>query len=576
MSSTVRRSSLVLLIAAALLVAASAADAKPKRCGKQAIAIGPKKRPKACVPKVLPKELGPQVLKAAKPLRKGARRSPKGERMARELLAVLRPRLEAGQPAIAKPGTLASATASPRAGASGAVWANAAPDAVETTAGETTATWHRQGHEIRAVETDGFVETEARDHTGAGGSMGYGERHEVASCPTAAGDVPAKYQETLTFGRAASKHGKRYFIHFTLEHEGTWKGHVGLGGKAETFDLDMRGTLEIRSGVEIAATGKVLHREPTRTYRTALTKSRLPVGTNPTSVIRDMRLRGPKGARITDADVEPLSTLAAFTSVTVMRVSYQLETGDRRWYDARACAKIDYTSSPERVRKGGQAEWDATVLADDGTPASDAIWTTASTCGTLTASTTRGAKTHLTVTDSASNWSYEPSRPACVTADVTSPAGRARLGHSIAAEEEHRYRFDVTVRYREDAGAGVTPTNMDGRGRAEAGVGEEDAPAGAGTYTGTEWDERIDNPCGADMQAVRAFSGTATVGADIQDDGTATVAWVAYERPLRMNFIVNVPLTPGTHVVNMQGTQPYCGDRSEYEAVIGVTISRIG
>jgi hypothetical protein len=43
-----------------------------------------------------------------------------------------------------------------------------------------------------------------------------------------------------------------------------------------------------------------------------------------------------------------------------------------------------------------------------------------------------------------------------------------------------------------------------------------------------------------------------------------------------MNFIVNVPLTPGTHVLNRQGTQPFCGERSEYEAVIGVTVSRIG
>jgi hypothetical protein len=518
------------------------------------------------VPKAIPQQVDAKALAPLAKLPKRARTSAKAERLARELLSVRRAKQAAKV-----------AAAGPRARAAG--WADAEPKSIVTRGEKTTATWERASHEITSIERDGFVETEARDRNGAGATLGIGDAHVVPDCPTAAGDVPASYQDKITFGQAGAVHGKRHWFHLTLEFEGKWRGHVGVGGKAETFDLDMRGTVEVRSGVEIAATGKVLEREPTRTYRAALTKQGLPVGVEPKSVIQDLRLRGPKGNRATSqAEVEGLGIAGGLTVATIFRIQDMLEKGDQRWYDARACAKVDYTSSPANVTKGGQADWDATVLAQDGTPPSDAIWTPASTCGALTASGTRGPKAHFTVTDSAASWSHEPSRPACVTADVTSPAGRASMGHSIFVDEEARYRFDFDVLYRETMGDGVTPTNMKGTGRAEAKVGEDHAPAGEGTFSGTEWDGTVHNTCGEDMQAERGFSGTATAGADIQDDGTVTVAWTANERPLTMAWIVNIPLTPGTHAVTRKGTHPFCGERDlgKWEAVLGVTITKLG
>jgi hypothetical protein len=562
-----RRSPLLLLLAAVLLLPASAADAKPKRCGKHAVAVGPKKRPKACVPKAIPRQVDTKALAHLGKLPKRARSSAKAERLARELLDVRRAKQAAKVVA-----------AGPRARAASS-WADSEPKSVVTRGDKTTATWEQAGHDITSVERNGFVETEARDSNGAGTTLGFGEAQVVPDCPTAAGDVPASYQDKMTYGKAAAAHGKRHWFHLTLEFEGKWRGHVGVGGKAETFDLDMRGTVEVRSGVEIAATGKVLKREPTRTYRAALTKQRLPIGVEPKSVIQDLRLRGPKGNRATSQDeIQGLGTAGGLTVATIYRIQNMLEKGDQRWYDARACAKVDYTSSPANVTKGGQGDWDATVLAQDDTPASDAIWTPASTCGALTASGTRGPKAHFTVTDSASNWSYEPSRPACVTADVTSPAGRASMDNSIFVAEEARYRFDIGVVYRETMGDGVTPTNMTGTASAEAKVGEDHAPAGEGTFSGTEWDGTVHNACGEDMQAERGFSGIATAGADIQDDGTVTVAWTANERPFTMAWIVNIPLTPGTQVVTRSGAHPFCGEPGlgKWNAVLTITITKLG
>jgi hypothetical protein len=80
------------------------------------------------------------------------------------------------------------------------------------------------------------------------------------------------------------------------------------------------------------------------------------------------------------------------------------------------------------------------------------------------------------------------------------------------------------------------------------------------------------------MEAVRGMSGTATVGAIIQDDGTVTVAWTANERPFTRAFIANVPLVLGTQTVRHTGTHPFCGEpeKGSWEAVIGVTTEQVG
>ena len=60
-------------------------------------------------------------------------------------------------------------------------------------------------------------------------SMGMKKANSVPSCPQANGDVPAKLDETMTFGAATAEHGKRTWALVTMRNEATWTGHVGVG-----------------------------------------------------------------------------------------------------------------------------------------------------------------------------------------------------------------------------------------------------------------------------------------------------------------------------------------------------------
>jgi hypothetical protein len=176
----------------------------------------------------------------------------------------------------------------------------------------------------------------------------------VPDCPRANGDVPATYDHSFTYGQATASHGKRTWTLATVRVETTWTGHVGVGAKAETFDFALRGEVTVKSAVEIASTGKVLERMPTRTYRAALTRRGVRVGADPLPFAKDLTLRGPKGKRGGEEDVQPVSGLLTTAVMAVSDLSDALVKGDRRWYDAMMCASLDIATSPEKVTKDGR------------------------------------------------------------------------------------------------------------------------------------------------------------------------------------------------------------------------------
>lgn len=491
---------LPLLLLALLVTAAPASAAKP-RCAKNTILIGPKKQPRACLPKTLP-AASPTLLKS---LVKG-----KPDRRL-EKLAVAQFRARAAK-------------------------ADDLPDGVEMTV------------------KDGVVEL--RDRTGASYAMGLDKANTVPACPKADGAVPAKLDETFTFGFGTVTHGKRTWTLITMRNEATWTGHVGVGAKAETIDVAFRGELSIKSGVEIAATGKVLKRNPTRTYRSALTKQGLPVGFDPMALAKELTLRGPKGTRAAAGDLEAATRLFTTSLLGLMEVQYALEKGDERWYVQRSCATTDFSSSPEKVVKGGRGDWTVRVLAQDGARAADARWTAASGCGALTASSTSGSEVSLSVADSASAWG-PPTAGACATAEITSTAGRPRaFDHSIPPLEAKRYLYDIIVDFGKEMGSQVAPTVAAGVGKVTAGPGDG-LVEGTGEFFGREWDSGPLNTCGEDMLRSRQFNSPAAVAAEVQGD-EVTIGFTAIERPFDAAWIVTVPVTGGKQ--SFASYQPFCGD----------------
>lgn len=486
----------VLLLA--LLVLPASASAAP-RCAKNTIVIGPKKQPRACLPKTLP-AANPTVLK---PLVKG-----KPNRRL-ERLAMREFRARAAQS--------------------------------DLPAGVTM--------EVK----DGVVEV--RNKAGAGVTMGLDKANEVPDCPQASGDVPAKLDETLTFGFATVVHGKRTWTLITMRNEATWTGHVGVGAKAETVDIAFRGELSIKSGVEIAATGKTLKRNPTRTYRSAVSKKGLPVQFDVIALAKELTLRGPKGKRGGEEDLKAATGLFTTSMFGLMEVQSTLEKGDKRWYDDRACAVIDFKWTPEKVVKGGRADWNAWVNAQDGTRAADARWTMSSGCGAISATSLSGATVAFGVSDGAGAWVPE-SEGACAKGEITSTAGRPReFNHYVAPLQPTRYRYDVTVDFRKSMGPGIAETTATGKGTFTTGPGEGIAE-GTGSFAGSEWDSGVLNTCGQDMLKTRTFSSAVAVGGEIQGDAV-TVGFTAIERPFDAAWIVSLPVTGGETVVESRA--PFCG-----------------
>jgi hypothetical protein len=441
-------------------------------------------------------------------------------------------------------------------------------------------------YEARYERTDGIEVTvagregggvlvELRDSSGAGHTMGLQKADSVPHCPVASGDVPAKLDQTITYGEAVSKHGKRTWTQVTLRSEATWTGHVGVSAKAETFDFALRGEISIRSGVEIAATGKQLKRMPTRTYRSALTKRGLPVSVDPVSFVKEFTLRGPKGDRAgSAADLDAGSRLLTTSVLAVSEIQSALADGDRRWYDERACAKVDFSSSPEKVVRGGRGDWNVWVMAQDGARAADARWSPSSSCGALTASGTTGAQISLSVTDSANAWG-PGSSGACAAAEITSTAGRPRpFEHTIFPLEAKRWRYAITVKFRKSMGLGIAETTATGSGTVTTGPGEG-LTEGTGEFSGSEWDQTPLNTCGQDMLRTRTFVSAVAIGAEIQGE-EVTVAFSAVERPFDAAWILTVPVTGGEQTFTSR--QPFCGqpDMAVRTATVTVAATPVG
>lgn len=573
-----------------LLLAFAAADApaatKKPRCPAGATALGTASAPRACLP---PRATTPaKALEAVavaltpKPPR-GAKRNKKLERRAAALATQVAALKAAGGRILPEGTKVARRQMARAAGADPLAALNAgSTESYESNGVNERGTFRDGAAEYRIEGTDGGAVLEARDRNGAGATLGIVDKLDVPRCPAGDGQLPAKHDYTFTFGRAAAVHGKRYWFLVTMKVDGPWKGHVGVGAKVETYDFDLRAAVEIRAGVEIAATGKALKREPTRTYRAALTKSGIPIATPVEQIARDMRLRGPKGARAVDQkELEAFGSAAYGMGIGLGEILSELRKGDERWYDQRACATLDSDASPEHVVPGGAGDFDVWVRAADGTPVSASQWTPRAdngTCGTMTWSPAGPDRARFHVADTARAWDWDPSVSACAQSEVTTPAGRPRVfERSIFVEPPAKYAYTIKVTYGEDMGPGIARTDMTGSGSVTLEPGQAEA-MGSGSYTGAEWDGGVGNPCGDDMQRSRTFSGEASVGATANDDGTVTVAYIATARALRMSWLI-VLAGPGQgKVEHITAKQPFCGEagRAATTADVVVTATKVG
>jgi hypothetical protein len=444
------RFALLAVIVSALLMAPVAEGAKRCPAGTSVV-IGTKKKPKACLAKSAridsPLAFKPLLKVAPKPP-KGARRNKQTEKLAQRMLA-------------AKLGTAARAARQGDDLFGRQVSEQTAAD------GTTTARFERSdGIDVTVQSADkGGGVVEVRDRSGAGHTLGMQEKNDLARCPKAAGDVPGTLDRTFTYGQAVSQSGKRTWILATVRTESTVTGHVGVGAKVESFDFALRGEVSIKSGVEIASTGKVLKRNPTRTYRSALSKQRVPIGADVSALAKEFNLRGPKGNRALAEDIQPFTGLLTTSVIGLLDIVTELQKGDKRWFDERASATLDYTWTPEKVVKGGRADYDLKVFAEDGAPPAAARADVTSSCGTASSEAYNGAGFRFAVVDTAGAWGPDPYQGSCVAIDITSTAGRPRIVlHSIPPLEPQRYRYTFKVDFNKSMGPGIAPTDATGTG----------------------------------------------------------------------------------------------------------------
>lgn len=597
------------LLVAALFSTPAAHAAKPakaKACPKGTIVVGAAKAPTACVPQqptstaqTLQSTLA-AVAKDAKGKTKprGKRPSKRALQLLREVAAFAQARDAAGKPVFeAKPlagkaGRLATSapTDDPRApgGSGAATRAQAGGNATITNA---PASFGKQisaitdssgmvtGGRFQAgdvsftmnAESDG-VKMEITDKSGAGGFMRFTpDSTQTPRCPSPAGDVPSKFETRMTFGQYTIDDGYRYVTATTVLFDGPWHGYVGVGAKAEKFDVNASGAVEIRIHVEDRKTGKIVFRDGTRVYRAVLDRKGLPIATTGASLVGGARFFGPKGGIKSALDRTVASALGQLVVTHIDLVPAALKDGDTRWYDNMRCARVGLNQyEPSEVRRGDTAKWTLDVTNEPGERAADAQWTFSSTCGAPSPAAPRGNPVSVSVADAASAWGPDPYAPACIKAEVTSTAGRAAtFTHEIPPKKPDGYRFTIKLTYDEQMGPGIAATNAHGSGSVFL-RWDADKAEGSGTYDGTEWDGTIGNPCGDDMLATRSFGGTATVGVTRNDDGTFTVAWVANERPLRMSWLEVVTAEGAT--ITRKHRQPFCGQAGLAATTANLTI----
>lgn len=560
------------LLAAALLLAAlppahADAAAKARRCAKGAVAVRARRGPRLCVrtqapsPQARAEQLLPRVRAGRgvkRPSAAAKRAALQGMKLTQRQWSAGRALLDAATPPKGKARAASGGEIGAVLAGLGRVIAyERGADGVEHITFE-----HDKGFEVEAtIDGERRYEYETRDRHGAGWTFGATAEAKAPECPAANGDVPVGYDYHFVAGRATAQHGKRTWMRVDVKADGRWLGHVGVGARAERYDLDLRSSYELRGGVEIASTRKVLKRDPTRTYRGVLRKRGIPLGADVAAVLSETTVRTPKGTRYdATTDERPLSGVLDALAAAISNAEQELKKGDRRWYDERACARVDHTWAPSRVVTGGRADWDVTAYAKDGAVVADARWTPVSSCGELTASATSGPRIRIGVADRARSWGFDTGNGACAEAELTTTAGRPQpFSHSIPPEPRRRLQLDISVRFAKSMGPGIAETHMRGSGTVLLGDASTagEVVMGTGEYDGTEWDQRVDNTCGQDMLATRSFAGRATVGAQRHDDGTITVGFTADQRPFELSWIVVMPATGGTRVIRSE--QPFCG-----------------
>lgn len=419
-----------LLIAASLTTSAQATKpVKAKPCPKGTIVVGSSKAPSACVPQQRSStvdQLQQAVAVAAKRAKGKAKAGGKGpskraRQLLRDVVALVEARNAANEPLFAaKPagraGRLATGAGTRHHGVPGG--ANAGPGLRAQAAAGGNATITNApaefGSQISAItnadgaviggrfqagdvtltmqaESDG-IRLEVTDGSGAGGFVKYTpDSAPTPRCPTPAGDVPSGFDTKLTFGEVKIRGPYRVVIATSIIFDRKWHGYVGVSAKAEKFDVDATGALEVRAHAEDAKTGKVVYREGTRVYRAVLARTGLPIETKGASLIGGARFYGPKGAIKSSDDRAFASALGELVVTHIDTVPSALKDGDERWYEQRRCARVGVSSAlPDEVVRGDTATWDIDVTDERGGPAADAVWTITSTCGTPTAPEARG------------------------------------------------------------------------------------------------------------------------------------------------------------------------------------------
>ena len=169
--------------------------------------------------------------------------------------------------------------------------------------------------------------------------MGLEKANTVPTCPQANGDVPAKLDETLTFGFA---HGRARQADVgassrcATRRRGPGTSASGRRPRRSTSRsaASCRSSPAWRSRPRARCSSAI----PTRTYRSALTKKGVPVTFDPIALAKELTFRGPKGERGDAEDLEDVTALFTTSMLGLSDIRYELEKGDTRWYDQRACA----------------------------------------------------------------------------------------------------------------------------------------------------------------------------------------------------------------------------------------------
>ncbi|MEZ5102345.1 MAG: hypothetical protein R3C15_21595 [Thermoleophilia bacterium] len=208
-----------------------------------------------------------------------------------------------------------------------------------------------EGDDDVSILTGGEIETSqtiTKDGVSAQVTRGIVQRHVVARCPTAAGEVVGWAESGIddrTVGRSPGGLVETRFQRMLVRVDAV--AHVGDDALVASTDLEFRFT--VQSGGDDRRGDKLVRHHPTRSFRgfarlTGVTGSGADVGDWLTAgTLRELGLWGPKG-RIALDPADPI--LRAFVE-GMTSAKESLDTGMRlariHWYDSAACLDVVWT-----------------------------------------------------------------------------------------------------------------------------------------------------------------------------------------------------------------------------------------